>query len=239
MSNKATMKNIKDFYILGLPIETQVGNIAFMKVKDYPNYHECLNVIRMTKDHIVKMYYENGVDQETLDALRELTLYKMVLISEDIRSYYIKALSKVLDKSSNIFDWGEDVFNDVRQILLATCVIKEEKINPNPEIQAWIDKSNRFKASMGGDLEFSDIVTSVAVGCGYNYDEVNDLTIFQLYNHFYRVAQFKNYDTSTLFATVASDKIDIDSWSKNIDVLKDEKQGLTKEEFDKMSGNIF
>ena len=232
------MKNVLDFYVLGLPIETRVGNLSFIKVKDYPDCHENLNAIRMTKDHIVKIFYDNGMAKEDLDVLTKLSLFEMVQKIDDIRGFYVKMFELICDTEIDVDMLDEELFTEIRTIILNMCVIKEEKINPNPEIQAWIEKSKNFKADTSGTLDFADIVTSVAIGGGYSYEQINDLTIYQLYMSFYRIAQFKNYDTTTLFATVA-EKVDIDSWNKNIDMLKEETHGMSKEEFDKMGGSIF
>ena len=233
------MSRLKEFDILGLPIETPIGNLRFLKVQDYPKCHEYLNAIRMTKDHIVKLFYDNGVDDETLKVLKELSLYELVMQIADIKHFYVEILEVMCDDEFEFDLIEEQTFYEIRKLILETCVIKEEKINPNPEIQSWIEKSKRFKAQMGGDMTFSDIITSVSVGCSLTYEEINNLTIYQLYSNFYRIGHFKNYDTTTLFATVASDKIDIESWSKNIDMLAEEKHGHSRDEFDKMGSNVF
>ncbi|MEH6944818.1 hypothetical protein [Bacillus sp. JJ722] len=56
---------------------------------------------------------------------------------------------------------------------------------------------------------------------------------------YYRIGHIKNYDTSTLFATVSPPKLKIDSWSKHIDIFADEKHFITKEEFNKNTGSAF
>jgi hypothetical protein len=44
------MMDIKEFYILGLPIETEIGKCHFLKVKEYPDYFMDLQIVSMTKD---------------------------------------------------------------------------------------------------------------------------------------------------------------------------------------------
>ena len=98
-------------------------------------------------------------------------------------------------------------------------------------------KSKKFKSE---GIEFEDIVSSVAVYTGYTYEQINELTLYQFYTTFQRIGAFKSYDTNTLFATVSTEKINIESWCKHIDLFEnEEKEGLTRDAYNKLKSGIF
>jgi hypothetical protein len=63
------------------------------------------------------------------------------------------------------------------------------------------------------------------------------MTVLQLYSVFYRLGAFKNYETTTLFATVSGD-VKIESWSKKIDMYERETSRIKKQDFDKKYGSL-
>lgn len=224
-----SIEDIREFYILGLPIQTEIGDCHFITVADYPNYFVDLQIISMTKDHIIQRYSKankNGEYDELISNLRELSFFQIMVGIPDM----FKAYSRIFDKVFNIQEAinrikSEEEFNYYRSLIMKMSCIKEEKINPNPEIQAAIERSRRVKAQDAEKLEFADMVTSIASLGGFSYGEINDLTLFQMHMTYYRFAQIKSYDTSTLFATV-SGEVDIENWSKHIDLFEEEKHGI-------------
>lgn len=233
------MLDIKEFYILGLPIETEIGNCHFLKVKEYPDHFFDLQVVALTKNHIISKYNDlnkDGFLNEFIEELHKVDLFEIVIGIPEIRQSYIKLFEKVFN--DNAFERvDKENFTYFRNLVMTMNCLKEEKVNPNPEIQRAIERSRRVKSREGEKLEFADIVTSVVGHNGLTYDAINNFTIFQLYMTYYRIAQFKNYDTSTLFATVAADKVKIDSWSKHINLFEEEKHVLSHDEFKKTIGS--
>jgi len=49
------MQNLKEFYILGLPIETSIGEIHFVKVRDFPQFAMYQNLLLINKEKIIKL----------------------------------------------------------------------------------------------------------------------------------------------------------------------------------------
>lgn len=236
------MMDVKEFYILGLPVETPIGNCSFIKVKDYPDYFMDLQIVALTKNHLISKYTElnkDGSITEFVDALHKASLYEIATGIPEVNSAYVKLFGKVFNDKQILVDINEENFSYYRNLVLTMNCIKEEIINPNPEIQKAIERSRRVKSREGEKIEFADIVTSVVGYNGLTYENINDFSIYQLYMTYYRIAQFKNYDTSTLFATVSSEKIDIDSWSKHINLFEEEKHFVSHDEFKKKTGSVF
>ena len=233
------MKNLEEFYILGLPIETDIGECRFVKVKEYPNLAQDLQIMSLSKDHIVNLICSQSKDsnEQIIEAMKDATLFETVFSISDLRDSYLNVLSNVFDEDS-LSNINQDNFDKYRNLILKMNCQKEEKINPNPEIQRAIERSRRVKASEGETLHFSDIVTSIVGYNGLTYEDINEFTVYQLYMTYYRIAQIKNYNTSTLFATV-SPQSKIESWSKHIDMFAEEKHFVSQEEFNKNTGSTF
>lgn len=238
------MINEKSFYILGEPIDTEIGECNFLKVIDYPDYFMELNIMSLSKNHLINKYnqlIEKDKDPSLIAFVKEMekfNLFDLVASIPELQQAYIRIFAKVFNSEEILYKINEANFDFIRKLILDMNVAKEEVINPNPEIQRAIERSRRVKSSDGDKVDFCDIVTCLVGDKGFTYDEVNEFTIYQLYMTYHRIAQIKNYNTSTLFATVA-EKVKIDSWSKHIDLFAEENHAITKEEFEKSAGSLF
>lgn len=232
------IEDIEDFYILGLPIETRIGYCYFLKVKDYPHLQRDIQLVSWTKLHFINEFSKDKANQELVETLKKMSLLEIVLAIPEITSVYSKVFTYFF-KNEQAFRLieNEKEFKYLRSLILRLSCIKEEEINPNPEIQRTIERSRRIKAQEGESLTFTDIVTSVSAIKGVGYEEICEMTLYQLYMDFHRIAQDKSYQASTLFATVA-EKVDIESWSKSITLFEEEKYGLTRNEFSQIAGTI-
>lgn len=236
------MMDIKEFYILGLPIQTEIGNCHFIKVREYPDYFMDLQVVALTKNQIISKYHEINKDKslnEFIEELNRASLYEIAIGIPDVRESYFNVFSKVFNDESIIEKLDEQTFSYYRKLIMQMNVLKEEEVNPNPEIQRALERSKRVKANEGEKFEFADIVSSVVGFNGLSYLDINEFTVYQLYMTYHRIAQIKNYDTSTLFATVSADKVKIDNWSKHINLYEEEKHAIAHEKFKQTTGSVF
>lgn len=234
------MKDIKEFYILGQPIETEIGKVHFLKVKEYPDYFLDLHTVALTHLQLVYKYIDmnkTGVLTGFIEQLKMVSLFDAVTSIEELNDAYARLFTKVFQGEHWADKINKDNFNYYRNLVLEMNCVKEEKINPNPEIQRAIERSKRVKAMEGEKLEFSDICSSCVGFNGLTYNDLNDFTIYQLYMTYYRIGQIKNYDTSTLFATVSTEKINIESWSKHINLFQEESHFITEEKFKKTTAS--
>lgn len=233
-----TIDDIEDFYILGLPIKTQIGNCHFIKVKHYPKFYGDLQVVKLPKQYFVNEISKDKENKELLEEVNGLSLREIVFGFSDIKDVYTKLFSYFFkDEDALMKIQDDDEFMYYRSLILKLSCEKEETINPNPEIQRAIERSRRVKSQEGEGLAFADIVTSVSAIKGVSYEEINEMTLYQLYMDFHRIGQKFNYETSALFATVA-EKVEIEGWSKHIDLFEDEKTGLTRDEFSQIAGTV-
>lgn len=234
------MINIQEFYILGLPIETDIGECNFIKVRDYPDYFNDLQIISLSKDHLIYKYSQLNKDSSLNDLIQELhklNLYEIATGLPELQQSYYRVFTKVFGNEDTLTFINEDNFDYFRKLIMTMNCLKEEKINPNPEIQRALERSRRVKSQEGEKLTFADMCSSVVGYNGLTYQNINEFTIYQLYMTYYRIAQIKNYDTTTLFKTVSND-VKIDSWSKHINLFEEESHFVDYKKFKKTTGSV-
>lgn len=232
-----SMPDIQEFYISGLPIETPLGYCHFIQVKEYPHYFGDLQVLALTKQEIITKYDEintSGELDEFIDELHARSLFEIAHALPDVNVSYTTLFDKVF-QDEGVFKQvvDEQSFNYYRSLIMQMNVIKEEKVNPNPEIQRAIERSRRVKSTNSEKLTFADMISSIVGTTGIPYSTINEFTLYQLYMTYYRIGHIKNYETSTLFATVSTENVQIDSWSKHVDLFEEDSHAVSQAEFEK------
>ncbi|MFK8370449.1 hypothetical protein ACI702_19950, partial [Bacillus velezensis] len=66
------MNVLKDFFFLGRPINTEVGAISFIHLRDYPEYISELNMMKMSKKEIIRNFSKINNDGSLNDLIIEL-----------------------------------------------------------------------------------------------------------------------------------------------------------------------
>lgn len=228
------MQDIKEFYILCEPIETKIGKIRFFKVKEYLTLLPYIQLIYLQKKDIMKF-----IKPEYKEYFEKLSLLEIIKFfnHEDYNLYQsFKDLFKLC------FD--EDVFDlvqDDKELQYYLDLIKKmnclnyEKPSSNPEIEKFNAFKKFFQKKNNDNVDFEAVYTSVWLSSG---TKPNDLYIYEMYALFYRTGQFKNYNTTTLFATVSKD-IKIESWCKAIDLTELKEKKTNIKDFEKKSKSLF
>ncbi len=238
--NELSMPDIEDFYGLGIPIETEIGLAHFIKVKDYPNYFADLQIISMSKEEIIYKTQETNEDgslDDFIKQIKSLSLFELAMGWEELRNAYTNVFLKVFDDENVLNLIDSDNFNYYRQLIMKMNGIKEEKINPNPEIQKALERSKRVKAQGKDKLTITDMCSSIVAYTGNSYKEILEYTIYQFFVTFQRIGILINYDTTALFATVSPD-VSIEDWSKHIDLFEEESHIISEDQFKKTTGEI-
>ncbi|PAV30167.1 hypothetical protein CIL05_06785 [Virgibacillus profundi] len=239
------IEDIEDFYIQGSPIKTEIGFCHFIKVKDYSEMIGKLSVLVYDKNKIMADMHQqkkkaSGEHLKSLIASIEVveqgTTFKIIKQLPNFDMAYQELFSVLFRDDGAWKKVSEQNFNYYRELIAKMNGITLPETNPNPEIQAFLDMAAKSKSGEG--IGFTTLMTSVAVGQGASYAQINNYTVFQLNMTFRRIAGFKDYDTSTLFATVA-EKVDISNWSKNHEIAEKNKHVITKEELDQTANKVF
>jgi len=255
-------------YLLGDPIETEIGKCKFLTVENYFSYIqkaynnkeisqeynydkkqvmkqcenitfiECLSYLKLSKRELLSNYLiqipKPKQKQEDINFLKSQSLYNLVLATK-LYKYYKLLLSYLFNDVDIMTKITNMNFREIRTLVMKMNCIKERRVSKNPELQKWHDKEEQFKRSKN-KIEFDSILSSVAAYYKLSYQEIKKMTLYQLYMNFQRAGIAKNFDVSTLFSTVSTEKIKILPWYSKIDLFAEENMELTRRQFNKISG---
>lgn len=242
------MDNIRDFYILGLPIDTEIGKLYPTLMKDYPELMNYVGILTFDKDDLIKglevIINQTKELQPILDYANAVGLFDFIISFKD-DEYESSFLRQPYEQYKKLFEFcfKEDVFDKVKsndELIYYTNLIKEvndikyEKPNPNPEIAKFDMLKKKLQEAKGETITFEAMYTSVLLSSGVH---PNEMTIYQFNKAFDRIGHFKNYETTTLFKTVdASGKLEIHPWYAT---TKEEKPSfITDEQLNKAKQQI-
>lgn len=240
-----SMEVDKEFFIFGLPVETELCSVRFLK---YHEYVQVLPELSMMSLNVLHLYYQyknahkekNPEIDKILEELKQDKLFNIVLGQEEFAMAYLKIFKMVIDDESvieKIFD-NEKLFMFYRKLVLDMQILNEEIVSPNEEIQKAIERSRRVKQQKAEKQSYGDIISSIVAGTSNSFKDVTEMNVYQVYSIFYRMSAIFNYQTSSLFATVA-EKVQIESWNKHIDLFKNESDTFEQGEFNKKFGSMF
>jgi|GEM_PF-1348771 len=241
----------KDFYIFGLPVQTEFGEIRFLT---YLEYLQNLSELSAMSQNVLHIYYQykNHYDrmkldedtkkeiEESLDALKNESLLDIVMNRDDLEVAYRKIFNLVIadKKVVNMILSDEDMFMTYRKLVLDMNMMTESLVSPNPEIQKGYERSKRAKVSANQDKQsFGDIISIIVVGAGILPQDVARMTVLQVYSTYFRISRFQNYTTTTLFATV-SEKVQIESWAAHVNMWEQDSHAIEYSKFKNTTGNM-
>lgn len=241
----------KDFYIFGLPIQTEFGEVRFLT---YLEYLQNLTELSAMSQNVLHIYYqykemfekaklneeEKLQVENSLKELKEETLFNIITSTDGYSAAYRTILGLVIgnDEVIEIIMDNEELFMKYRKLILDMNMLNESPVSPTEEIQKGIERSRRVKMAANKDKQtFGDIVSSITVGAGILPKEVANMTVLQVYSTYYRISKFQNYTTSTLFATVA-EKVEIESWSAHVNMWEQESHAVEYSKFKEKTGSM-
>lgn len=238
----------KNFFIFGEPVETEFGVMRFLTYREYLTNLSEIGLISQNTLHIYYSFKKQLTALKAsesafkeLEELKEAELLEIVLSTQQLLNAYLKIFKLVFDGNEDmqynkIFENSEN-FKFVRSLFMDMNIVVEEKVSPNEEIQRAIERSRRLKQQTSQEQTFVDIVTSIVASTSNSFEDVCNMSVFQVYSIYARIGAIFNYQTSTLFATVA-EKVNIESWNKHIDLFESESDVISKSDFDKKFGGL-
>lgn len=223
-----------ELYILEQPIETEIGLLYPILVGDYRKFIKFNGLIHLDKNMIVNNFKELVSQDKNyeplLDLAKELHLFDFIkaFSSEEFNGSFLHDLYRQYKKLFE-FCFKDDVFDLIKSnedfdkyinLIRDINGIEYEPTSPNPEVERRKELKRKLESMKKDNITFESIFTSICVGLKKLPSEVNTMSIYSINKIFQRIGQFKNYDTSTLFATVSKD-VKIDEWYKSTDTKKE------------------
>lgn len=225
------MDNIKDLYILGLPIDTPVGKLYPVKVHEYPAFIQHINTLVLDKGTLMYTIKQLvSVDdgfQLVLDVIKELDLFDFIkfFMEDDFKGTFPYILCVDLyEQHRELFKFcfKKDVINLIekskdfefyKKTIIEMNDIQYEPLNPNPKIAKFDLLKRMMQQGKGEQLSFKAKYSSVLLFMG---KYAKDLTLYQFNALFERIGYFKNYDITSIYR-ILDDKVDVVPWYADIE----------------------
>lgn len=223
-----TVGEYYDFVTKGyLNVLTMTKNELFAKLKNIEQLDQGIETILSILSsvslfeflNIMKRYPIEDEKQRQNSVIHLIGLYDLYVTFKDMFEFCFK--EDMFDKISS-----SEEFEMCRDLIIEINCIPYEKPNPNPEIERYNQMKRLMQKNKGESIDWESMYTSVGLALGRDPD---DITLYKFHKYFERIAQFKNYDTSTLFATV-SDKVKIEPWFKKIEYEEDAPLTISEEQ---------
>jgi hypothetical protein len=228
------MEDIRELYITGKPIDTEIGQLYFIKVNEYDEFVKYMPYLDLEKFEVINAIKTK--DSRLAKHLSNISFVDIIKVYYDIFELYemFKGLFKLCFKEDVFDKVMDDVqFEYYRSLIRKINCINHEKKNPNPEIERFNQYKREYdKKKSNGGLTFEAVYTSV----GLFRQDVDDLTLYKLYAYFNRIAQMKNNEAMTLYNSVTG-SVNVEAWYKHIDLLAVEEK-TTLEEYSRDAGQI-
>lgn len=242
------MENIPELYILGNPIDTRIGKLYPVKIKDYYEFLKHQYTLLFEIDDLVKIFkmicQQDSSYNFFVNYLKSSNLFDFLCLFKQDEPREIKWMYEFYIKFKELFQFcfKEDVFDliqsneefeEYRELIKNVNYIKVEKPNPNPEIERRNKLKRLLEQNRNDNITFEAMFTSIEAITGR---DPNEMTIYRFHKLFERICQIKNYDTSTLFATISSEA-KIEPWYKDIAISAKNENYITEEQLRKAKLN--
>ena len=236
----------QDLFMFGEDIETAHGAIRFLKYSEFIRLQGELNIFCTSMLNFYWLYKKNYKDisdinvLNAIEAIKDTSLYLYVKSVPDLFAAYKSVFEKVLlnQESINLIFESEELFMSYRSLIMDMNMLRESPASPNPEIQEYYELRRKKQQQDMGDQNLSDMVSSIVVATPHSFEDVANMTVIQVNLIYGRISAFKNFDVTTLFATVSAES-KIEPWNKHVDIFTKEELGIAYEEFNKKYGGLF
>lgn len=211
-----------------------VGNIYPIKLKDYDEFIENANILYYSKRHfgiedenisLFSILFTFGVQNP--DIIKKLqNLFSMILKKETFVAVSDDFYGFVIDEDHSINEHNYDL---VRQVVMNQNIIFEPKVYKDPLVQKWAEKAMEAKAKNSIKMTLEDMITTVHVFTGIDYEKIAEYTYYQLQASFNRIKKIKNYDTNVAMKCAGAEKVEIEHFAEELDLYKSPYDDLFKD----------
>ena len=235
MSESNQLKSLNSLkHIFAQPEHIEgIGDIYPIKLKDYDKFQECSNLLYISKKHfqecdipllgLIFMSAEQlGIKEEDLilsfEKLFSLVLRKTISLHSNNENFWFQDKIESEMKYNTIINFFN--YDELRTIIMKQNLIFEPKVYKDPLVQEWANKVLESRSKNSVKITIEDFITTVKNFGGLTYEQLMEQTIYQLYADFYRIGKFKQFEQTSLFATVSMEKISIEHFAQSLDMWK-------------------
>jgi hypothetical protein len=219
-----------------------------IKIKDYEKFSQCSDLLYLSKNHFDESIRKFSLLELLVYSFQSLELTEnLKLTYEDFLDKFCKLFSMVTLKNvcfieKDLTFWVNDGgyinpnnYEKVRMIIMKQNLIHEQRVYKTKLMNEWAMKAIKAKQKNAPNISLEDMVSTVSVGAGKNYCDLQDYTIYQIYSDFYRFRKTINYDTSVQYKCHLDSSIKLEDYAEDLDLFHNPYDDLFVSS-DKLSG---
>lgn len=226
-----------ELFILGEPIETDIGDARFFAVRDMHILEKYRLMFQFNKHRLLEfLRFQNREAYEYYRIIFEDIDYISMIYAFGDEAFKDTMFSEIYEANREIFKYvfGYDVFEEIMltqeeynyyfELIAEMNRITPHTVNPNPRIRQR-DAARQYIASSQGDsVSTQGMISSVALVMGFS--EVRELTIYQLEEMFGRMTKFDQYMVTRIGSFISSET-DVISWAGDIKKEENAQKTIT------------
>ena len=195
-----------------------------VSLENYDEFASCSRFLYLSKDNF----------GETPYSLMELMISVYENLGETFDSHLTKICKTfeivtkgqvgfVSNPDMPYFSVGDNIisevnYDNIRDVIMKQNLIFTPKKYEDQIVQEWVDKALAVR-NRKNKMTIEDMITTVKSYQGISYSEIEKQSIYQLYADFYRICKMLNFEQSSLFASAGAEKITIEYFAANINLL--------------------
>lgn len=238
------MPNIEEFYILGLPIQTDIGIVYPTQVKDYYKLMQygslLLNTDRTLGRHFLKGIEDIEFRKQIAKIIKQDSFFALMNgLAEVDYENEVNPLGVLQNEFRELFEFcfKEDVYDKIKtadefdyylKLIRDINGIYYREPRKNALLEAYTQAEERLKGgTKGAKVSFEGKYTSIWLATG---QEPKNMALYQFEKLFERLTKFKNFDLTSLYSLFSKD-IQPEDWFADVKVDNEDKLiKVTKEE---------
>ncbi len=226
-----------------------------IKIKDYEEFSKCAGVLYLSKKHFDESVQEYSLLELLFLSHRSLGFTTEIFIDSLCKLFSFVTLKDIvfIEQEGFVF-FEEEIINDeiikikkvislsnyeeIRQKIMQQNLIYEQKIYKTKLMNEWAQKALIAKQKNASNITLEDIVSTVSVGCGKHYSDLENYTIYQVYSDFYRLRKMIEYESKIQYKcsqNFDASSVNIEDYAENLDLFHNPYDDLFVSS-DKLSG---
>ena len=207
-----------------------LGEVYSIQLKDWDEFEECLSVLMLSKANF-------PIEDESIPLLDRLIAYSrsnpyaltlltkafnLVTRSDSFQFVVIQqGIYYFQDKEGRLINPSN--YDEFRKVVLHQNILIEPKVFKNPLLAEWASDVLKVKSKDSANISLEDMLSTVSVFKGKDYDELEKYTIYQLKTDFQRIQQIKQYETTALLLgnPYAASEVKLTHFAEFLDLYAD------------------
>ena len=246
-----------DFLIFKEPLEIREGEKIFpiypLGVVEYYKNSNLFMVLSVTvnyllqqidtkevklREHVKKTTKNFDVVSSNATTLNQLIQLLALLSHKDYNDFLIqKSSNNLIYIDIDGFIINRENYDMIRNSIIKANSLKLPKQAATKELQQWFDKTRNYKSKEKG-ATLTDIATTIVTVTGLTFNDIKDMSIYQINHLIGRINKVKQYEAEVQFISAGASDIKLTNYLEHIADDNEEKLSTSLSEVKKKLGSI-